>query len=155
MYCLHRALYQAHYDTFLYVMLCHVWEMKKRPRVVWPNHVADLRPPTSYSNSGKGSLMATLTFDLCPNRIKSNQGGYTDIGGGDYGANGDYGGGEFDEGDFMDQQPQQDNGEMAPNGFDTGVGFQPDHMVRSRLTGSRERAQCRARRWQHSAPETP
>ncbi|CAM9126424.1 unnamed protein product, partial [Ascophyllum nodosum] len=46
---------------------------------------------------------------------------------GDYGANGDYGGG-IRRGDFMDQQPQQDNGEMAPNGFDTGVGFQPDHM---------------------------
>lgn len=57
-----------------------------------------------------------------------NEGGYTDIGGGDYGANGDYGGGDFNAAGFVDQQPQQSNGDMQPNGFDGGVGFQQDHM---------------------------
>lgn len=51
------------------------------------------------------------------------EGGYNDIGTGEYGANGEYGG-DFNAGGFE----QQSNGEVQSNGFDNGGGFQQDHM---------------------------
>ncbi|CBJ28313.1 Clathrin light chain [Ectocarpus siliculosus] len=59
---------------------------------------------------------------------EQQQGGYNDLGSGEYGATGgDYGGGDFNGGGF-DQQP---NGEVAQangTGFDNGMGFQQDNM---------------------------
>ncbi|CAB1105482.1 unnamed protein product [Ectocarpus sp. CCAP 1310/34] len=59
---------------------------------------------------------------------EQQQGGYSDLGGGEYGATGgDYVGGDFNGGGF----DQQANGEVAQangTGFDNGMGFQQDNM---------------------------